>query len=138
MTWPPYVILALGIGYGIAIHLQSRRMLRRFWDRGCMGRAWRRAFPVAAKHEIRDFLGLVVHSLGLPSDKRLALSPDDRIIDLYRALYPPGSMADAMELETLAEELGRLYAVDVSTWCTDMTLAELFVEATRGKQRLTS
>ena len=54
-------------------------------------------------------------------------------MDVYRTLYPPGrSLADGMELESLALDLQKRYQVDiVGSWREDITLADLFTQIRR-------
>jgi hypothetical protein len=49
-------------------------------------------------------------------------------MDVYRAAYPPDwSLADMLELETLAVRIRKVYRVDiVPLWREDITLGELF------------
>ena len=137
MSWTAGAILALCVGFPLAVEVLSWRKVRRLGQRGCMGRAWRRRFPRASSDDIRGFLKLVVDSLGLPWKCRLSLSPDDRVLDLYGALYPLEGLPDAMELETLADGLEYQYGMDVSSRYAAMTLGELFDEANRAACRLT-
>jgi hypothetical protein len=50
----------------------------------------------------------------------------------YRADYPPGSLADSMELETLGLRLEKRYDIDFrAVWREDMTLGELYEHTKR-------
>ena len=117
----------------LPLQLQRRQALRRFWNRGCMGIRWRRRFPGSRKTEIREFLAIFVDAFAYSQTKRTRFSPDDRVLDVYRAEYPPGSLADNMELEMLGLSLEKRYGIDLNTiWREDITLGELY-EHTRTR-----
>jgi hypothetical protein len=128
MTW--YSIFAWTIIAVVVVvsFLAQRRRLAPMLSRPCAGRDWRRAFPDAPKADVRAFLKLFVDSFALRPHHYLAFRPNDQIIDVYRALNPPSSVAgDAMELETFAQELERQYRVRLeSIWRDDLTLGEIF------------
>ena len=113
--------------------MNTRRMMRRFVERGCAGFSWRRRFPDASKTEIREFLDVFIDAFGFKQRWRLCFRPEDRVMDVYRTLYPPGrSLADGMELESLALDLQKRYRVDiVGSWREDITLADLFTQIRR-------
>ena len=111
----------------VPVQLGRRGNLRRFWDRHCMGIRWRRRFPDAPKTELREFLTIFVDAFCFDHKRRTCFSPDDRLMDVYRADYPPGSFADSMELETLGLSLEERYGIDFTTiWREDITLGELY------------
>jgi hypothetical protein len=117
-------------------HELRRRALRRYWGRGCMGIRWRRRFPDAPRNDIREFLLLFVGAFAFGQRERSCFAPDDRVLDVYRALYPPGAgrfQADCMELEILTMELEEQYGLDLrSLWREDLTLGQIF-EHTRAR-----
>lgn len=119
--WIAAVVLVFGF-------VVERVRLRKFWSRACTGRLWKRRFPQASKTEIREFLDLFIDAFAFSQSRRLCFSPDDRVIDVYRTLYPyPKLMADSMELETFALKAGERYGVDlVPTWQEDITLGEIY------------
>lgn len=120
--------LAVAFLLTLPIHLRIRRNMRRYWDRACTGGVWRQRFPDASKSEIRDFLALFVDAFAYKQSRRLCFSPDDRVMDIYRAQYPDKFMPDALELEFLIRKMQKRYGIDVSTfWREDITLADLFV-----------
>lgn len=93
----------------------------------CQGRSWRRAFPGATKASIRKFLQVFVDAFGFPASKRLAFGPNDTIFTIYRQLYPSRWIPDAMEVETLAKDLEKLWGVKLeSMWSERLTLGEVF------------
>ena len=113
--------------------MNTRRIMARFVERGCAGFRWRRRFPDASKTEIRDFLDIFIASFGFKQGWRLCFRPEDRVMDVYRALYPPGrSLADGMELESLVQDLEKRFQVDIlGSWREDITLADLFTQTRR-------
>ncbi len=106
--------------------------MRYYWQRSCTGRAWRRAFPDASKDEIRAFLRLFVDSFAFRPRRSLQFAPQDEILAVYRALYPVKGWPDALELETLADQLQRAYGIDLaSIWSDQLTMGDIFMN-TRG------
>ena len=96
-----------------------------------MGIRWRRCFPDSPKTEIREFLGTVVDAFGFRQSRRCCFSPDDKVMDIYRALNPSVGLPDDMELETLAERLEEPYGVDLFKSCReDITLGDLYAQIT--------
>jgi hypothetical protein len=95
--------------------------------RSCEGRGWRRTFPTASKDEIRSFLLVFVSAFAFVDKDKLKFRPDDKILDIYRSLYPSRWLPDALEFETLANDLQKRYALKLdSIWSDDLTLGELF------------
>ncbi len=95
--------------------------------RSCEGRGWRRTFPMASKDEIRAFLLLFVSAFAFADKDKLKFRPDDKILDIYRSLYPSRWLPDALEFNTLANDLQKQYALELaSLWSDDLTLGELF------------
>jgi propanediol dehydratase small subunit len=103
-----------------------------FHGRTCQGRGWKRAFPAAQTKDIRDFLLFFVDAFAFSEKEKLKLNPDDRILEIYKTMYPSKWMADALEFETLVENLRRSYSVDLAAiWNENLTLGELFTECTK-------
>jgi propanediol dehydratase small subunit len=124
----PFAIVLLG-GFIVSITegKQRRAFLQRFWNRACMGTRWRRRFPTSSARQIREFLGIFVDAFAFPPKRRLSFSPDDRVVEIYRGLYPDKDMADCLELETLALLLRKRYGINAASfWRSDITLGELF------------
>jgi len=95
--------------------------------RSCEGRGWRQAFPKASKNEIRSFLLLFVSAFAFADEDKLKFRPDDKVLGIYRALYPSRWMPDALQVETLASDLRERYALELgSIWSEDLTLGEIF------------
>jgi hypothetical protein len=126
--WWWLVLLVVGLLATIPFEIKARRRLRVYWDRRCTGIQWRRRFPSASKHDIRAFLDAFVDGFGFPRKRRLCFSPDDKVIDVYRTLYPtPGWGADSLEMETLVTLLEKRYGLDVARLPQrEYTLGELF------------
>jgi hypothetical protein len=123
------IILAGAFGMVFFTEMRRRRALRGFWDRACMGIRWRRRFPDSPKTEIREFLSVVVGAFGFRPSRRCCFSPDDKVMDIYRALNPSVGLPDDMELETLAERLEEPYGVDLFKSCReDITLGDLYAQ----------
>jgi hypothetical protein len=95
--------------------------------RSCEGRGWRRTFPTASKDEIRSFLSLFVSAFAFADKDKLKFRPNDKILEVYRSLYPSRWLPDALEFETLAKDLQKKYELKLeSVWSDDLTLGELF------------
>lgn len=122
IVWTSLIVL-----FGIWFQIALNRRMQRFFGRGCMGREWRTQFPTAKKEEIRDFLQLFTEAFAVSSKKKLSLSPNDRVMDVYRTIYPIEGSADALEYETLVMECEARYGVDLSVRRLDNpTIGEIF------------
>lgn len=106
-------------------------------SRKCMGKKWRNEFPNTEKEEIRKFLHTFTDAFAFKSEQKLKFEPNDKIIDIYNALYPLKG-ADSLELETLANDIEKEYSVNFSqVWDLNLTLGELFnyvISAQQGAQ----
>jgi hypothetical protein len=118
----------IAVCIGIAFEIARRRRLAPIFARTCAGREWRRSFPDAPKNDIRQFLNLFVDAFALHPKHFLKFRPSDRIMDVYRTIYPPKwTVADCMELEMFAMLLEQRYALElISIWRDDLTLGEVF------------
>jgi hypothetical protein len=126
--WIPFAICVLG---GLAISIrqvrQRRAFLQQFWSRACTGIRWKRRFPDSSASQIREFLDIFVAAFAFPQKRRLSFSPDDKVMEIYRGLYPDRFMTDCLELVFLTRRMQERYGIDVATfWKEDITLAELF------------
>ncbi len=113
---------------------ERRRRLDRYWTRSCTGSEWQRAFPNVSKDSISDFLESFSNGFAVRSKRRLKFSPDDKIMGIYKALYPSNDWmgADALELETFSMILKEDYKINLADVLTDdLTLGQLFEMATR-------
>ena len=128
---PIWIPVALFVSAALAAstwtEIRSGKALRPFWERACTGIRWRRRFPDAPKQEIREFLEIFIEAFGFHSRRRCCFSPEDRVMDVYQAIHPPGSGVDCMELESLCSSLRKRYGIDVSaSWREDITLGEIY------------
>ena len=130
MGWATVIFCILAAAVAVAFEIARRQRHAPFFKRPCAGRRWRRAFPDAPKPHIREFLQIFADAFGLPREHRLAFRPDDRLMDIYRAMNPPRwTAADSMELETFALLIQRRYGLTLeSVWREELTLGELFRE----------
>lgn len=104
-----------------------------FRSRSCQGRGWRRHFPQTPIEEIRNFLLFFVEAFAFSNNEKLKLNPDDKILEIYKALYPSKWMPDALEFETLAKDLKQKYSVELEKiWRDDLTLGDLFTECLKA------
>ncbi|MEJ5991657.1 hypothetical protein WG902_16760 [Ramlibacter sp. PS3R-8] len=107
-----------------------------FGSRSCQGTAWKRAFPAASKEQIRGFLSTFTDSFAFRASERLQFAPDDRIMSVYRAMYPDSGGMDALELETLAMLTERRYGVRLAElWSDRLTFGELFAACAGSNSR---
>ena len=128
---PQNIALALVVVAAVVVALLAirgrPRAMQRYWRRDCGGRAWKNAFPNVPKQQIRRFLCVFVDAFAFPRARILQFLPSDRVLTIYRALYPNKELPDALEVETLADELGKAYGVSLSEiWSEDLTLGEIF------------
>jgi hypothetical protein len=93
-----------------------------------MGRGWKERFPDVPKEEIRAFLELFADAFLFKQEHRCRFSPDDKVLDVYKAVYPSSFGADAMELETFLTEVEQKYGVQGvdRIWSEDLTLGDMF------------
>lgn len=130
MFWHLMILVVVPIGFATAAELWARRARRVFLKGPCAGIRWHRRFPNAPHHDIRAFLKLFSHAYGFKDHQICIVSPDDRIVDIDRAVDP--FPMDAIELEEFAEEYLQRYGLDLaSAWREDITLGEVF-ELTRA------
>ena len=111
------------------------RMPVPFDARSCQGRNWRRSFLNASKDEIRQFLSTFTESFAFRDREKLKLNPNDQLLDIYRALYPRRWQADALEFESLSEDLQSKYDVNLSSaWREGLTLGQLFEHVQQARK----
>jgi propanediol dehydratase small subunit len=130
----PIVILVLGVvAVGVACEVARRRAFRPIAERPSAGPEWRRHFPAASDADVREFLMLFEDAFVVGREHALKFRPDDRIMDIYRAVNPPKwTMADQMEIEIFGLTLKPRYGVALDAiWRDDLTLGEVF-RATRS------
>lgn len=112
---------------GLMAEIRSRRALRTYWERPCTGIRWRRRFPETPKQQIREFLDQFIEAFGFHDCRRLCFRPEDKVMDVYRSIHPPGDIVDSMELESFCCSLRKHYGVDVeASWHEEITLGEIY------------
>lgn len=118
----------IGIGLLLLLIIQSSDSLpQKYRKRDCMGKSWISRFPDADKEDIRRFLVTFTDAFAFSSDDKLKFEPNDKLLDIYRQLYPSRLTPDAMEFETLADDLNEKYHFKLSElWHDDLTLGELY------------
>jgi hypothetical protein len=112
----------------IIVAVCALRLPKRYRIRACMGKEWRRRFPSASKESIRRFLEIfAVEAFAFRPPHKLKFSPDDKVMDVYRAKYPLQGEPDSLELETLYAVLRKEYGYDLGkVWSVDITLGDIF------------
>lgn len=85
-----------------------------FRNRVCQGAGWRRAFPDVPKKNIREFFTLFSEAFAFKDRTKLQFNPNDKILDVYRSLYPHKWQPDALEVETLATLIEKTYRVSLA------------------------
>ena len=131
------IIILAGIAILVAIasirfKRERKKRLGAYWQRSCTGTEWRNRFPDVPKEAIREFLQVFVDAFGFSNKKRLKFSPDDKVLDVYRALYPSAGWADALELETFAINLEEKYGLDLAKAEDDEITLGRLIEITRN------
>ncbi len=137
IVWPTVIFVLLGfvaIAFGLVGEIARRKSLRPITLRSCAGREWRRHFPAASSADIREFLVRFEGAFGVGRKHALKFRPDDRIMDIYRAVNPPKwTMADQMEVEIFGLSVEDRYGVSLpDIWRDDLTLGDVFAQAKRG------
>ena len=125
---PVALFLFVALGGGLIMEFQRRERLQRYWQRVCTSFRWHRQFSKAPISEIREFLDLFVDAFAFGRKRRCSFSPDDRIMEIYRTIYPTNDRgADSMELEFLCKMVEKRYGVDLAaSWRQDITLGEIY------------
>ena len=128
-----FILLIIAAGVAVCSEIARRWRLAPMFNRPCAGRDWRRAFPGAANAEIREFLRIFVDAFAINRKRFLAFRPDDRIMDVYHAMYALKGEPDCMELETFAQLIEKRYGGSIlSHWRDDLTLGEVFSRTGSG------
>jgi hypothetical protein len=128
VMWVPITLFVLVAIVGGAItEFETQKRLRVYWDRACMGFRWKRRFPDTPTSEIREFLHLFGDAFLIQRKRRCCFSPDDHVMQVYWAFYPPGTLADSCELEDFCARLQRRYSFNLEkSWREDITLGEIY------------
>jgi hypothetical protein len=102
---------------------------RAYRRRRCEGRRWKEQFPDAPKEAI------FVDAFGFCDKHRLKFSPDDRIGDVYKAVYGAHPSCDGLEIASLFCDVENTYSVDLEDGnAMDLTLGTLFRSAIKAKR----
>jgi hypothetical protein len=128
MSWPVIIILGLLVAAGIIVAWGQHRPVAPLLRRPSALPAWRQFDPLASDKAVREFLLLVVYAFGLRRKYHGVLRPDDRVLDLYRMVTPPGwTVGDQGEIESFDILLKRTYEIDLlAVWREDLTFGEVF------------
>jgi len=122
-----FIIVALVLAYLVWSFYREDTLPKIFRQRNCMGRHWKAEFPEHSASDIRSFLIFFVDAFAFDRKDKLQFKPSDKLLVIYRELYPHKWQADALEFETLAEDLHKQYGIDFgSLWHDDLTLGELY------------
>ena len=86
-------------------------------------------FSGCRKRRNQSVLRIFIDAFDLDQKKKLAFSPDDRVIDIYRTMYPKNSLMDDMECERLVIDCEEHYGIDITKHCPEnATLGDIFNE----------
>ncbi len=122
------VIIAVGAAVGVLVQHWS---LAPYRNRACQGRGWKQAYPEVPPSEVRKFLQTITDAFAISKKLRLKLSPQDKVMALYRAVTR--GTVDALELETWVEDLKKRYGVDITPhWHEQITFGEVFTKVKSG------
>ncbi len=120
------VVIGAAVAIGVVLHI-SRKSVEVYRGRQCMGKLWRREFPNSPKEDIRQFLWMFASTFAIPRRQALLLRPDDELLAIYRARYPVSGWPDALEFETLANELDKVHHLSLEDiWHDRLSMGELF------------
>ena len=95
--------------------------------RKCTGKDWKTKYPTSANDDIRKYLNTFVNAFVFDRKHNLKFKPSDKLMDIYRHLYPSKWLADSLELETFADDILEQYGVSLEDiWHDELTLGEVF------------
>lgn len=70
---------------------------------------------------------LFTSAFAFRDSEKLKFSPNDRVWEIYRDLYPNRWVADALELEALTEDLNTKHGIVLGEiWSENLTFGEIF------------
>lgn len=126
------ILILLALAWSV---LSSGQIANPFRTRPSQGRLWRRAFPLASKRQIREFLAVCAEAFAFRDTEKLKFRPDDQLLGIYRTLHPSKWLSDAAEIQKLARELRARYGVALEeVWDEHMTLGALFAHVQGRKE----
>ena len=121
-----YIVLAIFIVFTWA-YFFGGNVPRAYRQRKCMGRKWKSVFPQSPKTEIREFLLMFAEAFCFQPEHKLKFEPEDKICDIYRAIYPSKSAPDVLEVETFSLLLEQEYGFDLAhVWSETLSLGEVY------------
>jgi propanediol dehydratase small subunit len=130
------IVVSTFVGFVLWGVFVGGQLPRPYRGRPCQGKRWRIAFPDAPNDDIRTFLSDFTDAFAFPDKEKLKFSPDDTILQVYRALYSRKWMADALEVETLEENIESKYRIKFDAiWHENLSLGELFAVTRRERQQ---
>lgn len=103
----PLFGIALVHGFAVELVLGRRRRatMAALRQRRDSLEHWRAAFPSAREGELRDFLRQLDLDFSMGRRTRRRILPTDTVVGVYRMRNPPGTMGDALEVESLMMSL---------------------------------
>ena len=114
----------------VVIAILRDQLPKLYKRRNCQGIYWCRKYPDISKEEIKKFLQIFIDAFAFKEKHRCQFKPNDKVMDVYSALYPAGLSklsGDAMELEEFAISLEKEYKIDFDKiWNEDITLGQIF------------
>jgi hypothetical protein len=136
------IAIIIGIVGGIILIIFAvleDQLPKLYKKRNCQGIYWRRKYPEVSKDEIDKFLRYFVDAFAFKETHKCQFKPEDKVMDIYDALYPTKFSklsGDAMELEELATFLEEEYEIDFEKlWYVDIALGDIFKEIIRKKSQ---
>lgn len=130
------VVAVVGIVISLSLFWMKFRITlpKKYRLRTCQGAQWRSAFPDATKDVLREFLLLFTSAFAFRDSEKLNFSPHDGVWEIYRSLYPSQWNPDGLELEKLASDIDKKYAVALrDIWSEKLTLGEIFAYVQRSR-----
>lgn len=116
-----------GLGYGTWVWIKVARAMRRYWDRSPTSAQWSATFAGVDTETIRAFLELFVDAFAFSRKRAFCFAPDDRLCEIYDALYPCGSRGAGGEMTALYGLLRARYKVSpAAQGFADLSLGDLF------------
>lgn len=136
-----YVALALAWSWWRTGSFGARLAPARYRNRGSQEAVWRDRYSGASLEVADRVLCAVCDAFRFAAKDRFLFAPDDRLMDIYRAVYPRWRIwllqfGDEMELESLLLDLDRDFGLDEFPLDKETTIGHI-VEAVLERQKLT-
>jgi hypothetical protein len=128
MRWMALVVIGVpAIAYGAWIWFRTEREMKRYWGRPSTATLWASSFPDATPADIRSFLEIFVDAFAFGAKRAFCFGPEDRLSEIYDALYPCGSRGAGGEMTCFYLMLQRRYGRSISAdEFSGMSLGEIF------------